>query len=242
MELALPALAPACSRRPRLLSLWRRRPGGRRRFAWPSTRRIGRGHHPGPALALLETFVEFFSLLGREHFADFLARLAKFPAQFRLQQFPKHLRPFLAFTHDRVEPLVLFRSQRQKPGETAQHLDPPELRSGHRLRLAGLFHQQTAGENTGAEDDHGRQDDLPGVHQLLSTSSPDARSVCSKSSERLAPERGRFKPEKDQTLSRTVTATQAAAPRQSAAPHCDRASATRRAASRARIRFSNAYS
>jgi len=191
--------------------------------------------------ALLETFVEFFSLLGCEHFADFVARLAKFPAQFRLQQFPIHLRPFLAFTHDRVELLVLFRSQGQKTGETAQHFDSSELRGWHRLRLASLFHQQTAGENTGAEDDHGRQDDLPGVHQLLSTSSADARSVCSKSWERLAPERGRFKPEKDQTLSRMVTATQAAAPRQSAAPHCDRASSTRRAASRARMRFSNAY-
>src|SRR2546427_6004303 len=84
IELALPALAPAFSRRPRLLSLWRRRPGGRRRFAWPSTRRIGRGHQPGPALALLEQIVKLLSLLGREDVADFFARLAKFPAQFRL--------------------------------------------------------------------------------------------------------------------------------------------------------------
>ena len=49
-----------------------------------------------------------------------------------------------------------------------------------RRLMLDMIDEESAGDNTGAEDYNGRQNDVPGVHWAWSLWSTDAKSVVSK--------------------------------------------------------------
>src|SRR2546421_13105336 len=86
----------------------------------------------------------------------------------------------------------------------------------------GLFHQQTAGDYSSPEDNHGGEYDFPGVHSGNSVAcswSIAAKTVLSISWERLLAGKGMAPGTKDQTVNKTISVKQGTAPRQRAPAH-----------------------
>jgi hypothetical protein len=179
-------------------------------------------------LLLLEQFVEANFLFRIEDGAKLFAGLLQFFTDFRLNRLHDLFRTLLAGSQYFIHLFALVGGQVQITFRSTQEFDSNApgrngldgavgLTMWARRCLNGVFHQQAAGDDASAENDDGRKDDLPGVHQIESDACwlAAARMVFSKSCER-SPCAGVGEENKVQAPRRTTIPTHGTVARQSA--------------------------
>jgi hypothetical protein len=182
-------------------------------------------------LLLFQQLVEADFLLGIQNGAKLFAGLLQFFTDFRLNRFHDLFRTLLAGGQYFIDLLALLGCQVQVAFCSAQKFDS-NAAGGDGLntitlsstltrlvngRLGCVLDDQGARYDASAENDDGRKDDLPGVHQMESDACwlAAARTVFSKSCEK-SPCAGVGEAKKAQAPMRTTIATHGTVARQSA--------------------------
>jgi len=131
-------------------------------------------------LLLLEQFVVPDFLFRIKDGAKLFSGLLQLLADFWLNRLHQFLRAFLARSDDFVDLFLLVCREGQLAFNPPQELNS-DAAGGDRLNTAislamlgtrwarnGIFYQQTASHYPSAKNDDGRENDLPGVHQIES--------------------------------------------------------------------------